>query len=718
MSAKEQKIQFTRSGGDFTVGAEGYRLDFSGAEATGRMFDAFGQEVLAISFVPPVNGQLLADFTAGKVSKIANTVGVSCRASGLKLAICFGFHEQGFTYFYHISDIPTLNCFAPGTLRGSFDIAHNFGPDLERFDIPRRVATAVQISSRQAEYQKFFELDQGNYMIPPYLLGLGRHNQPQIVGVGLLDVPETTIPFDAKVTIDQLNLQFDYGQFAQSGLYASPRVGVYLADGRTGLLAAYRQMIHLTSRVRKTHTALWWDGPIYTTWGDQVYKKHLEQGKFTSEAGSGQFLSAELVDSALEKLKQNGLNPCTIVLDEGWSTNLGDWQADDSRFGGSLAQFIDDKQQAGYRVVLYFNPFLVNPDSTQAAQHPEFLVKDDKGKLRMITHGGTNYCLFDWTNPQCRDFIRDRVTHMLSAEGLNADGIKVAGTKYLPEPGDLLGSTGVSPVSEKHKKDTAETAVLPDKTASYGRGERYLFNVLRDLHGFVKAAKPSAPIYLACMNPLFEQFFDIIRLGNTSEVNHDVYVQRSATCSALMPGRIIDTDDWAAFQKVIGATTFAKAVCGVPNIFSAFYRGEGRLKVQGAMGGCPVRIEDEQYRVLSAAWKLYEFSRGADRGNLRVDFDRMEFSAGQPGDKCFVRTYQGANILAVYRGRDIYLASLLDAKAIINLPSGFEIERIERIDRDGAKSDVEWKKCLGDKAIFKALSSRDQTYYYQIQGVQ
>lgn len=700
MSAKEQKTQFTLSGKDFTAQADGYRFAFSGEEILGRMFDKSGNEVFSISFVPVVDGQAMAGSARVWSCNIEDTMHAGWSVGEQEILLTLRFEPKGLTYYYRVSK-KDVSTFTPGAIRGNFDIAHNFGPDLERFDIARRVATQVQISSRQAKYQKFFELDQGNYMIPPYLLGLGRHNQSQLVGVGLLDVPDSTIPFDARLTVNELSLNFDHGAPVTSEKYSSPHVGVFLADGRVDLLAtyrksitAYRQFLMSPYPIEEARPDDWWSDPIYTTWGDQVYKKHLEEGKFTSEAGSAKYLSAEMVDSALTKLQENNLHPKTIVLDEGWSTNLGDWQPADDRFGGSLAQFIRGKRQAGYHVVLYFSPFLISPDSAVAAEHSEFLVRDQEGKPRTVSHGGTNFCLFDWTHEGVRQFIEGKIAHMLSMDVLSADGIKIAGTKYLPEPTDKVND------------------------ASYGRGELYLFSVLRDLHGFVKATKPTAPMYLACMNPLFEQVFDVIRLGNTSEVNHDVYVQRSATCSALMPGRVIDTDDWAAFQKVIGATTFLKALCGVPNIFSAFYRGEGRLKVQGAMGGCPVRIEPEQYRVLSAAWKLYEFSREADRSKLRVDFDRMEFSAGKPGDKCFLRTYQGGNILAAYCGRNIYLASLLDARAIIDLPGGFAIDRIERIDRDGATSEVEWKKCLGDKAIFTVQSSRDQTYYYHIKGVQ
>lgn len=697
MSVINQSIQITSKGTDFLVQAPGYRLIFTGADAIGRVLDSSGREMAAVSFVPGINGQTLADFEIRNVRQDNLNLNLLCKGDREELSLYFAFLEQGFAYWYELPPRKGLSRFELGKVQGSFDIAHNFGPDLERFDIARHVPTQVQIGSRQAKYQKFFELDHGNYMIPPYLLGLGRNNQKQLVGVGVLDVSEAAFPFDAALTTEGITLQFDYGQAIQSGYFISPPAGIYFVNGRAELLGAYRKSISAYRKsIRRSEDpeiepASWWSDPIYTTWGDQVYKKHLEEGNFTTEAGSAKYLTAELVDSALAKLYENDLHPKTIVLDEGWSTNLGDWEPADERFGGSLARFIEDKRRNGHNIVLYFSPFLVSCDSKVAAQHPEFLLKDQAGKPRTVKHSGTDFFLFDWSNPDIERFIGGLLQKI---KALKVDGFKIAGIKYLPEPLDRMHSV------------------------SFPRGDFYLLNVLCSLSVQLHFPTPPGPaVFLACMNPAFEGLFHVIRLGNTSEVNHDIYVQRSATCAALMPGKIIDTDDWAAFQKVIGTSTFVKAVCGVPNIFSAFYRGEGRLRVQGAMGGCPVRIEPEQYRVLSVAWKLYEFSRGADRANLNVDFDRMEFSAGKMGDECFVRTYQGANILAVYRGQDIYLASLLDAKAIIDLPAGFEIEAVNRIGRNGGVENVPWSPCLEGKVIFPVQSSRDQTYYYHIKGV-
>ena len=678
---------------NFSVEAQRYRFEFTARNTSGVVIDKTDSQVaLEVSFIPTIDGRKIRKLNIEGVRVDGQDVDIFCKAAQQSLTLMFSFEDDGFVYSYILDNENGLSTIQPGSYKGQFFQVENFDPDLERFDIPKKITTPLQISSRRKELDAFFQLDQGNYTIPPYLLAL--NDSKRLIGFGLLDVPETAVPFDGRVSTSEFNLNFDYGPNTQVGMYTSARVGIYLADDRAGILSAYRRSVSRTSSAQSVEIQDWWRDAIYTTWGDQVYAKHIADGRFTSEAGAENYLNGELVDAALEKLSSECIHPKTIVLDEGWSDNLGDWDGDDAKFGGSLSEYIKAKQSENYRVVLYFNPFLVAANAAIASEHPEFLLRTTEGDISRISRSGAEYYLFDWTSPALREHLCEKLAHMLGSEHLNADGLKISGTKFLPGTEDCLSDP------------------------TYGTAERYLLAVIRDIHKCVKDADSAAAIYLACLNPLFEQYFDIIRLGNTSEVNHDVHVLRSATGSVLLPDKPIDTDDWAAFQKVIGTTTFIKALAGVPNIFSSIYRGEGRVRFQGAMGGCPVKISPAQYRVISAAWKMYEFSRGLDRKNLNIDYDRMEFSTTHDENGQFVRTYLGGNMLAVYCDGNIYLSSLLDAKAIIDLPEGFEPASILRFDRTGRSEFVKFRKCLGERIIFNVHSARDEALYYQIKGTE
>jgi len=322
-------------------------------------------------------------------------------------------------------------------------------------------------------------------------------------------------------------------------------------------------------------------------------------------------------------------------------------------------------------------------------EHPEYVVKTAEGKPRIAPRVLSEYHMLDWTRADFRARVLKQLAHMVSPKGLNADGVKIAGHKFLPEPSDTVADR------------------------SYGRGDGYLLRVLQEISATLKKARADAPIYLPCANPLFAPYFDIVRLGNTSEVNHEFYVQRAEVASYLMPDKPIDTDDWAAFAKMIGGPTFMKAVTGVPDIFGALYRGDGRWRGNGAPGGAPMTITKEQYRIIAAAWKVYGFSVGADRSSLRVDFDRLEFSTtAKVGPKA--RTYQGGNILAVSNGNSIYLTGLQDTTAIIDLPARFKVAKVTRLLHSGKAEAVPFTKCLRNKVLFPLLSCRDETLYYQV----
>jgi hypothetical protein len=647
-------IRISVKGKDFTVSAGAYRFAFFASDAAGVLETASRERVLELAFTPMCDGEPAENFAVVSNQKLRHGMAVRGRTGRGELDLVFQFFEQGFVYSYSLDAARSFGKFTLGAIRGDFRQVHSFVPDLARFDIPEKVATPLQINSRQATYDRFLQLDGGSYMLPPYLVALdcGAH----LAGFGVLDVPDTENAFDATVTRNQLAAQFDYGARRREGEYASPRFGVFVADSREGILEAYRESVRPVTRPEGKQPP-WWRNPIYTTWGDQVYRKHIEEGRFTSEAGAEKYLSGALVDEALAKLRAEQLAPGTIVLDVGWARALGDWEPDDAKFGGSLAKWIRAKHAEGLHVLLYFNPFLAHPESKTAAAHPEFLFKDANGQPRAVQRSGQKFLLFDWSNAAFREQVSARLADMVGATALEADGIKIAGTKSLPAPGDTFADW------------------------EYGTGEKYLHSVLRDIHAVVKRCNPDALISLNCLNPLFSEFFDVVRTGNCSEVNHDCHVLRAHAASWLLPEKPVDTDDWAAFSKVLGATTFIKAVAGVPNIFSAFYRGDGRLRVQGAMGGCPVQMTKEQYHIVSAAWKIYEFARGADRGRLHIDYDRLEFATCDGR----LRTYQGGNILAAYTPEAIYLASLLDTRAIIDLPGGFEAAAVDRVDRSGAR---------------------------------
>ena len=675
----------------FQVVSQTYRFSFDAPRLAAELASpSEGGGLFTFNAVPTLDEKPIDGLSAGGVLIADDRAEIDLTAPGLDLSLEFTFSEQSIAFCYRLSRGGGLERFSPGSITGSFTQVRNFDPDIARFDIPHRIKVPVQISSKRIEYKLFYQMDQGNYMIPPYLLAL--ESAGGFLGLGLLEVPNLTIPMDATVSIADVRLNFDYTD-KQTTPYQTPMTVLMLGKTDEHILSAYRQAVraHLPTGTKSPLPPKWWKDPIYTTWGDQVYAKFVQRGGFTSEAGAEDFLTADLVDNALSRLAEQSVFPRTIVLDEGWARSLGDWDCPaDERFGRPVAGFIAEKQRLGYHILLHFNPFLVQTDSRLACEHPQLLICDQAGKPQAVKRSGREYFMPDWSRPALRQLAEGWITNMLGPQGLNADGLKVSGTKFIP----------VSPAGPAD--------------GGLGLGERYLFGVLQLVGKLARSAKPDAPISLACLNPLMAECFDIVRLGNISEVNHDLYVKRAHTASRLMPDKPIDTDDWACYRKAVGTSIFLKVLAGVPNLFSSRFRGDGRYKNQGAPGGHPVSITTEQYKVIASAWKLYELSRLIDRSGFQADFDRMEFSAGGTSRGGLIKTYNGGSVLAVYGDKTIWLASLQNSPVIIDLPAGWSIDGIEQLTFKNTRQAVPFTPCLGDKVLLQASSCRQDAFYYQI----
>jgi alpha-galactosidase len=69
-----------------------------------------------------------------------------------------------------------------------------------------------------------------------------------------------------------------------------------------------------------------------------------------------------------------------IQIDDGWQVGLGDWQAN-KRFPSGMAAMAGKVQRTGRRAGLWLAPFIVPRRSSFALEHPDWMLKDEQGKL-------------------------------------------------------------------------------------------------------------------------------------------------------------------------------------------------------------------------------------------------------------------------------------------------------------------------------------------------
>ncbi|MDG9714226.1 glycoside hydrolase family 36 protein [Streptomyces sp. DH10] len=105
-----------------------------------------------------------------------------------------------------------------------------------------------------------------------------------------------------------------------------------------------------------------------------------------------------------------------VQIDDGYQRALGDWLTLSGRFR-SRASIADKIRSRGRRAGIWTAPFLVDPASELAAEHPDWLVRDTAGGF---AHAGRNWGhdlrVLDTTHPDAAAYLTEVFT-TLRAEG-------------------------------------------------------------------------------------------------------------------------------------------------------------------------------------------------------------------------------------------------------------------------------------------------------------
>ena len=98
--------------------------------------------------------------------------------------------------------------------------------------------------------------------------------------------------------------------------------------------------------------------------------------------GYGQKFKPENILSKLERLKSLGIK--SVIFDDGWSLNHGDWIPDPVKFPEGDKDFkklIHKVHESGLKVWLWWNPGYVDSTSSIAIQHPDWLIENSDGSV-------------------------------------------------------------------------------------------------------------------------------------------------------------------------------------------------------------------------------------------------------------------------------------------------------------------------------------------------
>lgn len=335
------------------------------------------------------------------------------------------------------------------------------------------------------------------------------------------------------------------------GAYELPQVQMIFGQDEYALLGEFSRLERLKAPAQKQFD--WWTRPIFCGWGAQ---SALSQDYHRSAPA---LACQQFYEEFTTSLDEKGINPGTIVIDDKWQKSYGLNNEDTDKWP-DMKGFIRQMHEKGRKVLLWLKAW--DPEGVE----PALCIRDWKGNPQAI----------DPQNPAYLAIFQKACRHMLSADGLDADGFKI----------DF-------------------TARIPTCAGCQRYGEHWGLELMRDYLSMVydtaKAIKEDALIMCHCPHPYLADKLDMIRLNdvNIAKPVNPQMIHRAKVATAVLPDKLIDTDNWPMPNKQAWLDyERIQPELGVPSLYYLWH-----------MDNSPENITDRDLDVVRACWKRWEEKR-------------------------------------------------------------------------------------------------------------
>ncbi len=171
---------------------------------------------------------------------------------------------------------------------------------------------------------------------------------------------------------------------------ASERVALALGEPGQDLLGAYGEALgqEMAGRVAAVAPRGWCSWPAF---GAQVNEEDiLRQMDWMG--------------------RQRDTLPIEVVqVDDGWERAVGDWKPNE-RFPHGMKWLAERIRQAGFRPGLWLAPFIVQPRSKAARDHPDWVLRDGRGRPLSAGFSSVGFSLgLDLTHPAVEAYVRELI---------------------------------------------------------------------------------------------------------------------------------------------------------------------------------------------------------------------------------------------------------------------------------------------------------------------
>lgn len=190
---------------------------------------------------------------------------------------------------------------------------------------------------------------------------------------------------------------------------------------------------------------------VFDRYFDAMNIKPLTDRKikgYTSWYNYYQNISEDIILRDLEAIGKRSDLVNTFQIDDGYQTAVGDWLSiDKKKFPNGMKSVADKIHEKGLKAGIWLAPFGAQRGSKIATEHPDWLVKNKKGKPIIVGANWGGFYPLDIDNQQARDYIKGVFDVVLNQWGF--DLVKL----------DFLYATAVVPMHNKTRGQLAYESI-------------------------------------------------------------------------------------------------------------------------------------------------------------------------------------------------------------------------------------------------------------------
>lgn len=169
---------------------------------------------------------------------------------------------------------------------------------------------------------------------------------------------------------------------------------------------------------------------------------------YTSWYNYYQDINEQVILRDLESMSKESDLVNTFQVDDGYQTAVGDWfSIDKKKFPNGMKHIADKIHEKGFEAGLWLAPFGAQKGSKIATEHPDWLIKDEKGKPIPVGANWGGFYALNIYNDEARQYIKDVFNEVLNVWGF--DLVKL----------DFLYAASIIPLNGKTRGEIAYDSI-------------------------------------------------------------------------------------------------------------------------------------------------------------------------------------------------------------------------------------------------------------------